>query len=65
MDGEVSVKYECQRDLILEYLFILSSAHECLVSKNEKTGDFIYSGPSPDEITLVDAAYRLGFVFEG
>lgn len=24
-----------------------------------------YGGPSPDEITLVDAAKHMGFVFEG
>lgn len=44
-----------------EYFTLLSTAHECLVEKDEATGQLNYQGPSPDEITLVDAASRLGY----
>jgi phospholipid-transporting ATPase len=49
--------------LILEYFFLLSSTHECIVQVDEKTGATSYQGPSPDEITLVDAAMNLGFKY--
>lgn len=54
-----------QRDLICEYFSLLSSAHECLVQRDKQTGAVVYQGPSPDEITLVDAAAHMGFKFMG
>ena len=38
-----------------EYLKALSLAHEVIAQKDE-SGKSTYQGPSPDEITLVDAA---------
>jgi phospholipid-transporting ATPase len=43
------------KDLAEEYLTALSVAHE-VVSEVDKKGKIFYQGPSPDEITLVDAA---------
>jgi hypothetical protein len=45
--------------------------HECLLQTNEKIEKsnfreyYNYGGPSPDEITLVDAAKNMGYVFTG
>lgn len=45
--------------------------HECLVQVNEKVEKsnfkdyYNYGGPSPDEITLVDAAKNMGYAFTG
>ena len=51
--------------LVNEFLKLLSTCHECLVD-SEKNEDMIrYQGPSPDEITLVDTARHLGFVYLG
>ena len=49
-----------QYDLAGEFFTALATAHECLV-ENQKDGTLTYQGPSPDEITLVDAANRMGF----
>jgi magnesium-transporting ATPase (P-type) len=38
-------------------------AHEVVADVNKK-GEKIYQGPSPDEITLVDAARDMGFEFD-
>jgi magnesium-transporting ATPase (P-type) len=44
----------------------LATCHECLIDKNESTEDkIVYQGQSPDEVTLVDAAKELGYVFKG
>jgi magnesium-transporting ATPase (P-type) len=44
---------------------ILSCAHECFIDEEAKEEFIVYQGLSPDEITLVDAASRLGFKFLG
>lgn len=46
---------------------MLGFTHECIVEKNKDPEDktLYYQGPSPDEITLVDAAYHMGFAFIG
>lgn len=56
-----------QSDLCLEFFKMLSTCHECVVDsdKNEDNNMLRYQGPSPDEITLVDTARHLGFVFLG
>ncbi|CAK84558.1 unnamed protein product (macronuclear) [Paramecium tetraurelia] len=64
LDGKQQVKISKQRNLIEEYFFLLSSAHECIV-QYDKNQNANYQGPSPDEITLVDAAARMGFQFTG
>ncbi|CAD8052350.1 unnamed protein product [Paramecium sonneborni] len=63
-DKNVSLEIRTQKQLIDEYLMLLSSAHECIAQK-DKNSQITYQGPSPDEITLVDAAMNLGFRFEG
>ncbi|CAD8112753.1 unnamed protein product [Paramecium primaurelia] len=63
-DGKQQVTLSNQRELIEEYFFLLSSAHECII-QYDKNQNASYQGPSPDEITLVDAAARLGFQFTG
>src|SRR3990167_3524378 len=56
------VEYKTQTDLVREFLLILSTCHECLVDVSE-SGVKSYQGQSPDEITLVDAAKRLGYEY--
>jgi phospholipid-transporting ATPase len=41
-------------------LTALSVAHE-VVSEKDKHGRMFYQGPSPDEISLVDAAKEMDF----
>ena len=48
------------RELAEEYLTALAITHE-VVSETNKKGKKFYQGPSPDEITLVDAAREMGF----
>jgi phospholipid-transporting ATPase len=51
------------KELAEEYLTALAVAHE-VVSEVNKKGVKFYQGPSPDEITLVDAAKEMGFEFD-
>lgn len=53
-----------QSDLVREFFTALSTCHECLVEK-QSDGYLSYHGPSPDEVTLVDTANRLGYSFIG
>ena len=64
LDGKAKLEIKTQSDLIDNYLTLLASAHECLV-QYDKNNQPSYQGPSPDEITLVDAAAHLGFRFTG
>lgn len=64
-DKKAKITLKTQKDLINEYFFLLASAHECIVHKDTDTGKVTYQGPSPDEITLVDAAMNMGFKFTG
>ena len=41
---------------------LLASAHECLTETDLVTNEIRYQGPSPDEIALVDAARRMGYM---
>ena len=50
------------KDLAEEYLQCLGLAHEVVV-ETDKKGNPFYQGPSPDEITLVDAAKAMEFEF--
>lgn len=43
-------------------MLLLATAHECVVEE-DKEKNLVYQGPSPDEITLVDAAKNMGFVY--
>ena len=59
-----AVVYKTQQDLVHEFLFLLSVCHDCLVDIDDD-GVVTYQGQSPDEITLVDAAKRLGYEYAG
>ncbi|CAD8148969.1 unnamed protein product [Paramecium pentaurelia] len=63
-DKNATLEIKTQKELVHEYLMLLSSAHECIAQKG-KNSQINYQGPSPDEITLVDAAMNLGYRFEG
>lgn len=56
------VTFNNQQDLVKEFFFLLSLCHDCLRDVDDD-GNVSYQGQSPDEITLVDAAKRLGFEF--
>lgn len=43
-------------------MMALSLAHEVVMDK-DKDGNTTYQGPSPDEITLVQAAKNSGYTF--
>ena len=58
------IVYKTQRQLVNEFFLLLSVCHDCLVDIDED-GKVNYQGQSPDEITLVDAAKRLGHQFAG
>jgi phospholipid-transporting ATPase len=64
-DARKYLKFLNQKELIDSYFLLLASAHECLIQIDEKTSEISYQGPSPDEITLVDAAMRMGFQYRG
>ena len=43
----------------------MSMAHEVVPEKDEKDENkIVYRGPSPDEVTLVEFAEKLGFTFK-
>jgi phospholipid-transporting ATPase len=65
LDAKILRPMKSQYDIANEYLTLLATAHECLVEKDAETDELNYQGPSPDEITLVDAASRLGYQFRG
>ena len=52
-------------ELVAEFLQLLSTCHECLLDSEKNEDMFRYQGPSPDEITLVDTARHLGFIYLG
>lgn len=54
-EGNQSISFRQMKELTDEYLTALSVAHE-VVAETDKKGKKFYQGPSPDEITLVDAA---------
>ena len=49
------LKFNSKKTLGAEYLTALAIAHEVVVQEDEN-GNKKYQGPSPDEITLVEAA---------
>ncbi|KAL4445931.1 hypothetical protein ABPG74_010923 [Tetrahymena malaccensis] len=53
-----------QKQLANELLMLLSTCHECVLQQG-KDGRKSYQGPSPDEISLVDAANHMGYSFSG
>ena len=61
-EGSTVVNLNSLKDVAVEYMKALSMAHE-VVSDVDKVGNKIYQGPSPDEITLVDAAKEMEYEF--
>lgn len=47
------------------FLMTLSLCHDCIYEIDEDTKEMKYSGMSPDEVALVDAARHFGYVFKG
>ena len=50
------------RQKIEDFLYILAVCHE--IFPEEKNGEIIYQGSSPDEVSLVKGAANLGFVYK-
>ena len=64
-NGDIIYTVDCMADLIQEFMLDLSLCHDCILEKDKNNPDnFYYQGPSPDEITLVDAARHLGYIFK-
>lgn len=62
--GKETFRISSQRQLIIEYLKVLSLAHEVVTEEDTREGEEIkYEGPSPDEITLVEFARDCGYKF--
>lgn len=61
-EKEQVIKFKDMKELAHEYLTALTIAHEVVVQK-DKDGNSKYQGPSPDEITLVEAAKAMGYEF--
>ena len=62
-----NVIHECKTlsDLVEEFMLSLSLCHDCILEKDKNDEEnFYYQGPSPDEITLVDTARHLGYIFK-
>lgn len=61
--GGATITFNSQREIVEEYLTALSTAHEVVSERDEKTKKMKYQGPSPDEITLVEAAKDMQYEF--
>eukprot|EP00742_Colponemidia_sp_Colp-10_P004432 GILJ01004732.1.p1 GENE.GILJ01004732.1~~GILJ01004732.1.p1 ORF type:complete len:1202 (-),score=174.20 GILJ01004732.1:68-3673(-) len=51
-----------QRDVVNEFWTAMSVCHT-VIPETDADGEFNYQGSSPDEVTLADAAKRMGFFF--
>lgn len=66
LDGDhVLLNIHDNIELAFEFLKLLSTCHECIIDSEKNENLIRYQGPSPDEITLVDTARHLGFVYLG
>lgn len=66
-NGKAAKKFSNQKELVCEFMKVLSLAHECVpesVTKSDGTKITFFQGPSPDEVTLVDFAKFQGFEFK-
>ncbi|CDW77273.1 phospholipid-translocating p-type flippase family [Stylonychia lemnae] len=54
-----------QQILVVEFLKLLSAAHQCMPETKKSNGmeEIFYQGPSPDEVTLVEFAQQHGYEF--
>lgn len=64
-NGEVVHECETLSELVGEFMLSLSTCHDCILEKDKiNENNFYYQGASPDEITLVDTARHLGYIFK-
>ena len=56
------VPFRSQYEAIEQFFINIIINHDVLIEKNSK-GEICFQGSSPDEVTLVNAAYELGFCF--
>jgi magnesium-transporting ATPase (P-type) len=63
LSGNSKVICKTYKQLINEFMKVLSLAHECVREKVKD--DYVYRGPSPDEVQLVEFARDLNFTFLG
>lgn len=63
-DYEMKVDWGLEAVMVKEFWQCIACCHECIVQK-KGNGEIYYSGLSPDEITLVDAARNIGIEFMG
>jgi len=67
LNDQGDVIHECRNlgNLVEEFMLSLSLCHDCILEKDKNDeNNFYYQGPSPDEITLVDTARHLGYIFK-
>jgi magnesium-transporting ATPase (P-type) len=50
-----------QKDHLVEFMKVLSLAHECVIEEDKTKNTTFYQGPSPDETELVQFAKNTGF----
>ncbi|TNV86611.1 hypothetical protein FGO68_gene4748 [Halteria grandinella] len=63
---KVCFRINHQQTLVIEFLKLLSAAHQCMPETKKAAGggtEIFYQGPSPDEVTLVEFAQQHGFEF--
>ena len=65
-DGQGKELYRIRalKGLADHFLMTLSLCHDVIADRDKESGDVSYSGMSPDEVALVDAAKHLGYVFK-
>lgn len=54
-----SINYTTQQEITSMMMKCLALCHECLIELDN--GEIKYTGPSPDDVVLVDTAKRLGY----
>jgi magnesium-transporting ATPase (P-type) len=62
--GGASITLKTQKDLVTEFMNVLSLAHMCAVEEftnKEGVKEKFYNGPSPDEVALVEYAADMDF----
>jgi len=65
-NGNIEFEFENQKRLIAEFLKALSVAHQCMPEKQTdalNNTSYVYQGPSPDEIALVEMAQAHGYEY--
>jgi len=60
--NSTGIPFRNQYEAIEQFFINIIINHDVLIEKNSK-GEICFQGSSPDEVTLVNAAYELGFCF--